>query len=208
MRRVVVPNGIEPIFPSCQDGVLAIRPRDRKLFEPTILNVTNPEVRMNCINCQKVTSNPKYCSRSCSAVISNRISPKRRPEGQCLSCNVSISTVHRFCSKCAPIKPTRDMTLQEAVYVRHGRPSAFALVRTRARSIAKRLHMTSCAFCDYNKHVEIAHIRAISDFSLDTMLSIVNDPDNLIALCRNCHWELDHGLLKVGHNGYAPFLTV
>lgn len=52
---------------------------------------------------------------------------------------------------------------------------------------------TCCIRCGYSKHFEACHIKAISSFSLDTKIALINSPDNLIALCRNCHWELDNG---------------
>ena len=52
--------------------------------------------------------------------------------------------------------------------------------------------MGKCSRCPYSKHVEVAHIKAIASFSEDTLLSVVNHPDNLVVLCPNCHWELDN----------------
>lgn len=75
---------------------------------------------------------------------------------------------------------------------KHGSRSAYALVRARARHITK--NNTSCAFCGYFKHVETCHIIPIASFSIDTPIDIINSDDNLICLCRNCHWELDNGL--------------
>lgn len=52
-----------------------------------------------------------------------------------------------------------------------------------------------CAICGYSNHVEIAHIKAVSEFSDDTLISEIDSPDNLIGLCPNHHWEFDNGLL-------------
>jgi 5-methylcytosine-specific restriction endonuclease McrA len=52
-----------------------------------------------------------------------------------------------------------------------------------------------CAVCSYSRHVEIAHIIAAKSFDPNTKLSVVNAETNLAALCRNCHWEFDNGLL-------------
>ena len=38
----------------------------------------------------------------------------------------------------------------------------------------------------------MAHIKAVSDFNDDTLISEINDIDNLIALCPNHHWEYDN----------------
>ena len=74
--------------------------------------------------------------------------------------------------------------------------------RTSIRRSAQKAYEESgkpyeCAICGYNKHVEIAHIKAVSDFDDDALVSEINHPDNLIGLCPNHHWEYDNGLLKL-----------
>ncbi|MFN8530060.1 MAG: HNH endonuclease [Anaerolineae bacterium] len=54
-----------------------------------------------------------------------------------------------------------------------------------------------CKNCGYAKHVEICHIKAISSFPPETLVEVVNDAANLVALCPNCHWEFDHGMLTL-----------
>jgi predicted restriction endonuclease len=45
--------------------------------------------------------------------------------------------------------------------------------------------------------VEVAHIKAVSNFSEDSLISEINDISNLIGLCPNHHWEYDNGLLDI-----------
>jgi predicted restriction endonuclease len=52
-----------------------------------------------------------------------------------------------------------------------------------------------CHVCDYDLHIDICHIHDIKDFSEDTPISVINHLDNLLALCKNHHWEFDHGHL-------------
>lgn len=82
------------------------------------------------------------------------------------------------------------MTLEEAIYSSHHKSSAYALIRTRARAVMSGKPRI-CSECGYSKHVEVAHIKAISSFSPDTLVSVVNDETNLKFLCPNCHWEFD-----------------
>ena len=49
----------------------------------------------------------------------------------------------------------------------------------------------------YTNHVEVAHIKAVSNFSEDSLISEINDISNLIGLCPNHHWEYDNGLLDI-----------
>lgn len=70
------------------------------------------------------------------------------------------------------------------------------------RNMARRAFRNSdrqqiCQNCGYGLHVEICHIQAINSFPLETPVAVVNGLDNLMALCPNCHWELDHGMLTV-----------
>lgn len=44
-----------------------------------------------------------------------------------------------------------------------------------------------CAICGYDKHVEIAHIKPVSDFADSCTIAEINSIDNLIALCPNHH---------------------
>lgn len=88
------------------------------------------------------------------------------------------------------------MPLSKAIYITHHKSSAFALVRSRARTKAQKLPQI-CSNCGYDKHVEVCHIKPISKFSLDTLVSEINKLENLLLLCPNCHYEYDKGLLKI-----------
>ena len=153
----------------------------------------------NCLFCKTNTNNPKFCSRSCAAKYNNTMFPKRKPEHKCIDCGKPITAGKKRCKEhyleYVKTKNPIDMTLSEAIYINHHRSSAYALIRTRARSTAKKLNMTICEHCGYDKHVEIAHKKSISSFDLSTMISVINDRDNLMALCPNCHWEYDHNLI-------------
>lgn len=64
-------------------------------------------------------------------------------------------------------------------------------------SLARNIYRNStrpkqCICCNYDKHYEVAHIKAVSDFDDDALISEINSEDNLIALCPNHHWEYDN----------------
>lgn len=149
-----------------------------------------------CKNCGKSTHNPRFCSKSCSAVYNNRLTPKRSLSNKCKQCDTKIFSGRSYCKSCYNkiTEKHNDLTLGDAMkrYSKHHRSSAFAIVRTRARQIAKKLGYNKCAECGYSKHIEVAHIKAISSFDLSTLISAINSPENLIPLCPNCHWEFDH----------------
>lgn len=162
---------------------------------------------IDCLKCGTPTHNPKFCSRSCSAAYTNQQSPKRKAKNYCEDCGQTIRRDVKYCSNCRKSRPfvarqaTDDISLSVAIYKRGHRSAAFALVRARARLVAKKLGWNKCQHCGYDIHVEISHRKAIASFSLDTLINTINHPSNLLALCPNCHWEYDH---QVVHTGVEP----
>lgn len=140
----------------------------------------------------------RFCSETCSRKAQlRRISDWRKARKKpCPECGKLIYPEASTCRSCCKAWSRGDLTLGEAIYQTHHKSSAFALVRSRARAVIRRLGWVSCWVCGYNKHVDAAHLRDISAFSHDTRISVINDPQNLAALCRNHHWEFDHDLLK------------
>ena len=191
-------NGVEPLL---YKSAVCI-----EIIEYICYNIIDSNVRFYywyikmtyCLNCNTETSNPKFCSQSCSATFTNKSSHKRVRTNKCKRCNTPILSKHVYCSKCR--QP--DMTLNEAMtnYTKHAYSAAFNLVRSRARSILIKLKRTICEKCGYTKHFEACHKKPISSFSIDTLISIINDSRNLIPLCPNCHWEFD----KTGRAGVEP----
>lgn len=55
----------------------------------------------------------------------------------------------------------------------------------------------SCCVCGYSKYIDIAHKTPVADFPDDAKVKEINHIDNLVALCKNHHWELDHGELTL-----------
>lgn len=52
-----------------------------------------------------------------------------------------------------------------------------------------------CKICGYDKHIEVAHIKSVSDFDYHSTFEEMVDISNLVALCPNHHWEFDKGLI-------------
>lgn len=153
----------------------------------------------------QIKKKPNYfCSRSCSSIYRWRNHIKN--ELKCKCCNKILTNKNRylFCNSCF-ILNRRDkiinMTLkefqnEESVKGKH--PSWINTnVRNLCRSLNSNLANNSCQSCGYSKHIEFAHIKAISRFDLDTPIKVVNSSNNILILCPNCHWEFDNGLLKL-----------
>jgi len=138
-----------------------------------------------CLCCNKLTQNPKFCSRSCSAKITNKMIPKRKKKiNYCSSCGNERLNRAKICTSCIDKKRHRHTTLDLSHKYRGN------CIRSRARSIMK--HIKSCASCGYMKHVEVCHIKPIKSFPQYSKIDTINDISNLIVLCPNCHWELDN----------------
>lgn len=88
--------------------------------------------------------------------------------------------------------------LHNSLSVKDKHPSwKSSYIRLLNRTWNKELLTKPCANCDYDKHVELAHIRAISDFPPTATLGEVNAKENVIQLCPNCHWEFDNNQLDL-----------
>ena len=69
------------------------------------------------------------------------------------------------------------------------------MISGQARAVIK--GKKECFNCTYDKFVDVAHKKAISSFSPDDMLSVINHPNNLMYLCPNCHHEFDGNILSL-----------
>lgn len=158
---------------------------------------------MNCTQCGIETTNPKFCSKSCSALWTNKNYPKRKTKKRCLVCNEPVSSWRKTrCDKhTEEYKANKhlDVTLGEhrARYIHLHPSSIHASVRTFGRSLNKDMLKLPCHKCGYSKHVELAHIKPIASFPDSATIRDVNSKDNVIQLCPNCHWEFDHDLLFI-----------
>ena len=148
-------------------------------------------MKNNCIKCNEPTNNAKYCSRSCSNSINNLIPKRKAKVWVCRDCGVTTSSRRILCDGCL-IKDHRigDIRYDGAYSNQH------ALIRGRAVKASKSLP-DECAHCGYSKHVEICHIKPVCSFPDDALLSEVNNINNLVKLCGNCHWEFDNNLINL-----------
>jgi predicted restriction endonuclease len=55
----------------------------------------------------------------------------------------------------------------------------------------------TCKVCGYDKHIQVCHIKSVSSFKDDDLITEINSKNNLVGLCPNHHWEFDHGFLNL-----------
>ena len=160
---------------------------------------------MNCKNCTIETANPKFCSRSCAATYNNKKTPKRSFENRCADCQKPNTKSRTYCKECwrkrveeRSMEKWNEETISSIKSGGNSNTSRYTYIRTMSRR--KYLASTRpkiCAVCGYSIHIEICHIKSINSFDEDCKIKDVNEMSNLIALCRNHHWEYDNNLLDI-----------
>lgn len=155
-----------------------------------------------CQNCNKSFTprwtDAKFCGRSCAAKFNNK---NRKRRSQMINLTSPIPKI-----RSAAI----DYTLQD-LKNKYNLNQYHAKIRGWSRATyLKSQRATKCAYCNYTLHVDICHIKDIKLFTMDSKISEVNNIDNLIALCKNHHWEFDNNqlsleqILMVAKEGLEP----
>jgi hypothetical protein len=159
---------------------------------------------MNCLKCNKILERrdqKKFCSKSCAGSYNGVLYPKRSKERanwpKCRTCdNTVVAKYYVYCRTCIDNRkhfhgiPADLQTIEQAS--RRGGANRYDLIRTHARRLYKEELKSGCEKCGYDKHVELCHINAISSFNKQVTIAEVNQRDNIMFLCPNCHWEHDH----------------
>ena len=66
------------------------------------------------------------------------------------------------------------------------------IIRNQSRTLYKKSGLSlKCLNCNYSKHVHICHIKEIKNFNSNDKVTDINKLSNLVALCSNCHFEMD-----------------
>lgn len=176
------------------------------------LNVSSPQKPqlVKCSNCgiefsklysEIIKTENHFCSHSCSASYNNTNKIKHgkyKSKKKCKNCGVEHSRNSEFCSpKCKTEDFMKNTKIKDCL-TKGELQQKYSGIRGIARNYAAKLpNKHSCQFCGYDKHIEIAHIKPLSEFNIEQFLIEANNKNNLLALCPNCHWELDNGLIKL-----------
>lgn len=159
----------------------------------------------------------KFCSNSCSAKYNNKSREKdlsfieKRNErlsrlknskskykyNECV-CGEFKKNTSKECSECRKKNSIGNKSYKYYKDKYSNWWSARVPISRNARKVYKESRRPeSCFNCGYDKHIEICHIKAVSEFDENTLIKEINDINNLIALCPNCHWEFDNKLLDI-----------
>jgi hypothetical protein len=177
-------------------AVMAARQREQALAR----YYTEPNT---CLGCGEVISVPPgkkvahvrsrlFCGQRCAAKHNNAKRPRKLKERHCQQCGFVLSaeearTRRRALCDCCLAGKFLSTSGQKKTDV--GRTSIASHARTVLREVGR---AAVCGTCGYSKFVEVAHVKAVSEFPADALVAEINAESNLIYLCPNCHWELDH----------------
>ncbi len=127
----------------------------------------------------------KFCNHQCSAMFNNVL-------------RKSDQKVKKERVKVEKFDYILNITKRELLD-RHGVYYKFrAVIRKHAHYVYNKNNgHSACKICGYDKHVEVCHIKSVSSFNEDALVSEINDVNNLIGLCPNHHWEFDNGLIML-----------
>ncbi len=153
----------------------------------------------------------KYCSEPIQVRDGEKVSEIRRRT----FCNHHCAASHTHLVAPRPRAPKpppkprkkrlRNITKGDLFQKRSGWQSARSSIRQDAYKTYEESGLPLVCICGYSKHVEICHKQAVSLFPDTATMIEINNLANLLALCPNCHWEFDNGLLKlVAANGLEP----
>jgi len=163
----------------------------------------NPKI---CRNCGEIIhlkdgqkpseiNRKKYCDSSCAAKYNNTIRIRIKKE--------------RFkIDKKPPFEYLNGVTKGQFLDKKGIYHKYRAIIRKHAQWIYKQNKGDEfCKVCGYMKHIEVAHIKSVSMFSNDTLITDINDFNNLVGLCPNHHWEFDNGIVEIGQVSDLRMIT-
>ncbi len=148
----------------------------------------------------------RYCGQSCSSKVLCCY-PHTKKDRFCTLCDSPVKAKAKFCGLCRSKRSSKLRSVDYSKITLKDLKEAYSLaeyhakLRGNARSIYKLSGKPMfCIICSYSKHVDICHIKAISEFSEDTVITEVNSINNLTTLCKNHHWEFDNDMLDENSN--------
>lgn len=180
----------------------------------------DPNKCLECQNIIRIKSHQKvrdvrikkFCDLSCSARHNNKNLKRRKPPitGKCEMCGKVMHfrnrRRHRLCGAIC----RRELRAQNGIISltkgeHFKRVGNYTTARSSIRRSSYKTYMRSkrpraCKICGYSTHIEVAHIKDVAEFPDNALISVINNMRNLVALCRNHHWEYEHGLIRLQSN--------
>ncbi|WP_408641126.1 HNH endonuclease signature motif containing protein [Flavisphingomonas formosensis] len=137
----------------------------------------------------------KFCSRSCAASFNNCLPKRARAVVPCRTCGANVNEGIRGVSFSGRAYCKGCWSNRRGLLGRREKSEcSHSVIRAHARSTISR-SPKRCMICGYDRHAEACHLRPVAAFPGTARLDEINSSTNLVWLCPNHHWELDHGML-------------
>jgi len=153
----------------------------------------------------------KFCGRSCAVTYNNGKKAKRKRKPRfCIVCSTNIEyqmplgSSRKYCKECSE----KQILKRSEVFQKRVKGELFAeyknwqsarsSIQQHARKTLRKINPDfKCTVCGYDVHAEVCHIKDVSSFEDTALISEINNPENLVALCPNHHYEFDNGILRL-----------
>jgi hypothetical protein len=180
------------------------RGRSKVFCSKLCIGITGmPPLKTKCNNCgkeiiktlkdaKKSLSGKHYCSISCCVSNNNKRRLNKSKIRICTSCGSTFNKCRTTrCTNCLKKWYNRLLKRKKSEV---SKPN----IGSHARYVAiKNNLLDKCAECGYSFHVDTCHRKAIKLFPETALIGEINSVSNLIGLCKNHHWEFDHGYLAI-----------
>lgn len=151
-----------------------------------------------CLNCNKETTNPKFCNRSCAAIYNNKncqntISARRTKTKQCKNCSKLIFSSRDFCSNLCVHAYNREINPPNTSY------ENIKNFRKRRNEELVKYKGSVCYKCGYYKSLSALSFHHINpenksfeiSKNLHKSLNVLKfEADKCILVCERCHREI------------------
>ncbi|MCI0560173.1 MAG: HNH endonuclease, partial [Nitrososphaera sp.] len=125
----------------------------------------------------------RFCNQSCAGAYNNKVRIRAKKASPA--------------PKVPKVVPLAERTKGQ-LFGRGTWHLAASSIRTHARKVYYASGGARCCFvCGYDRYIEVCHIRDVSDFPDEALISEINSVNNLVGLCPNHHRELDKGFLTI-----------
>jgi hypothetical protein len=88
------------------------------------------------------------------------------------------------------LKLTKDELKEKGKHPYHHKSTITRIARELYRNSERK---QECCVCNRKEAVDVCHIKDVREFPGSSLISEINDLNNLVALCKNHHWDFDHG---------------
>jgi len=149
-------------------------------------------------DCNKETKNPRFCSKSCSAIVTGSESHKRKRTKTCKVCSALITSEKTFCSNlCYSKGRAKRRTTKPIGYER------VKNFRARLKQQSIDYKGGKCSICAYSKCTKALEFHHLDPTQKDFVISSVSksfeaikyELDKCILVCANCHREIHDKML-------------